>query len=77
MEQAIRNLASAVLLQAAKDYCAGDEKRRAAILKQLRSAWMVELTSLNECNSLIVAEQLEKNHETIEPRLKWEIADMI
>lgn len=69
MEQNIRNLASAVLLQAAKDYCAGDEKERAKISEELRSEWMQELT---QGISLVVAEQLEKNWEAIAPRLEWD-----
>ena len=76
MEQAIRNLASAVLLQAAKDYCAGDDKRRAVILKHLRSEWMQELTQFNQCNSLVVADQLENNWEEIAPRLEWKIEEI-
>lgn len=73
MEQNIRNLASAVLLQAAKDYCAGDDSQRKVIVKELHSEWMQELT---QGISIVVAEQLEKNWEEIAPRLKWEIADM-
>ena len=75
--QAIKNLASAVLLQAAKDYCSGDDRQRARILKELRSKWMQELTALNDCNSLIVAEQLEKNYEAIAPRLRQEFKNAI
>lgn len=69
MEQAIRNLASAVLLQAAKDYCNGTEKEREIILRELRSIWMRYLT---DGTSVVVAEQLEKNWKAIAPRLEWD-----
>ena len=69
MEQNIRNLASAVLLQAAKDYCDGTDKERAKISEELRSEWVQELT---QGISLVVAEQLEKNWKVIAPRLEWD-----
>ncbi len=74
MEQNIKNLASAVLLQAAKDYCAGTEKEQAKISEELRSEWMQELT---QGISLVVAEQLEKNWKSIAPRLEWDQQNMV
>lgn len=56
----VRQLAAAVTMQAVKDYVNGTEKVRKEILKDLRSGWMVSLTScLKNCNSTNVAEQLE------------------
>jgi hypothetical protein len=62
-------LASAVMLQATKDYfaySATDEKRK-AILKELRSNWMYMLT---DGVSIVVAERLEKHPKEIKERLK-------
>ena len=67
MEQNIKNLANAVLLQAAKDYCDGNDRERKVILKHLRSEWMRFLT--NE-TSIWVADQLENNCAEIAQRLK-------
>jgi hypothetical protein len=63
----IRNLASAVLLQAAKDYCRGSEKEKKAVLKDLNSKWMDELT---DGRSKLIAAQLVKNADVIAKRLE-------
>ena len=62
----IRNLASAVLLQAVKDYCRGSEKEKRAILKDLNGQWMNELT---DGRAKVIAEQLLKNPTEISERL--------
>ena len=67
--ESVRQLAAAVTLQAVKDYFSkrATQKSRAEILKDLRSKWMQDLTS---GTSLVVAEQLEKNHREIYARVK-------
>lgn len=63
----IRQLSSAVLLQAVRDYCkAPTESHRDAILKELRSPYM---DFLSNGMATVVAEQLEKNYEAIKTRL--------
>lgn len=66
---AIRQLAAAVTLQAAKDYFGkkATPERRAQILKDLRSPWMRNFTGGTSKN---VAEQLEKNPKEIRERLR-------
>lgn len=66
-EYSIRQLAAATILQAAKDYFDGTDKQRAAILKDLRSAWMDTFTN---GVSLVVATQLENNPDEIKARLQ-------
>lgn len=67
-EEAIKNLASATLLQAAKDYCRADTKvDKRVILKELNSDWMDLIT---DGESFIVAEQLPMNERAIRKRLK-------
>ena len=62
----IRNLASAVLLQAVKDYCRGSDKDKKAILKDLNGKWMDELT---EGRSKVIAEKLLKAPDEIAERI--------
>ena len=68
-EFSIRQLAAAVTLQAVKDYFSSSAtaKSRAAILKDLRSAWMRDFTNGTSVN---VAEQLEKRPKEIRERLR-------
>jgi broad-specificity NMP kinase len=63
----VKNLASAITLQAVKDYFQSAEKGKKTILKDLRSPWMIMLT--NDA-SVVVAEQLEKHPEEIRERLR-------
>ena len=70
MPEAIRNLGAAVLLQATKDYVAGSEKTQRAILKDLRSPWLILLT---DGMSETVARKLENNAEEISKRLNMTI----
>jgi hypothetical protein len=75
----IKNLTAAITLQAVKDYFTKTEyktkekteemfaKKRKAILKDLRSAWMQMLT---DGQSVVVAEQLEAHPEEVCARLK-------
>jgi len=66
--KAIKNLASATLLRAAKDYTSTKEtKRKDEILADLRSKWMDFFTN---GMSVIVAEQLEKHPAEISARLR-------
>lgn len=69
MDRCIRNLASAVLLQAAKDYCdlGTNEKRKRVIIKDLNSQWMLFLTDGMSEN---VAQELQYNEKEISVRLK-------
>jgi hypothetical protein len=68
-EKNIRELASAVMLQAVKDYFATTyDSSRKAILKDLRSPWM---DMLSGGLSIAVAEQLEKEPEKIKKRLRY------
>ena len=69
IESGIKCLASAVMLQATKDYFAygANEAKRKTILKELRSNWMIFLT---DSVSLVIAERLEKHPEEIKERLK-------
>lgn len=62
----IDNLISAIIMQAVKDYCRGDDDEKKTILKELRSPWMNGITG---GRSIIVAEQLEKNCSDITARL--------
>ena len=68
-EFAIRQLAAAVVMQAVKDYFGAKStpKRRTQILKDLRSAWMQNLTNGTSAN---VAEQLELHPEEIRKRMR-------
>ena len=65
-----RQLVASILLQGARDYCRSkSEKRRRAILKDLRSSHM---NFVSDGMSIIVAEQLEKNGEAIKARISKE-----
>ena len=66
MYQNIRNLGSAVMLQAVKDYFR-DESYRPAIIKDLKGEWMNFLTG---GTSSVVAEQLKKNPGKIKRAMK-------
>jgi hypothetical protein len=68
-ETGIRNLGSAIVLQAVRDYLAKNAtpQSKAAIIKDLRSAWMYMLSN---GTSIVVAEQLERNPEEIRQRLR-------
>ena len=67
-EHSIRQLAAATTMQAVKDYFSkkATPKRRAEILKDLRSGWMRDFTGGTSVN---VAEQLEKNPKEIRARI--------
>ena len=77
-DYAIRQLASAIILQAVRDYFIKKEyktvkkteemfdKKRKEIIKDLRSAYM---DMLSNGQSIIVAEKLEKHPEEIAVRL--------
>ena len=67
MEQNIRNLGSALLLRATKDFVHGSPNRQRAIIKELKSDWCNYITL---GRSLVVAEQLEKHPQEIAARLK-------
>ena len=64
---AIRQLAAAVTLQAVKDFFHSSTAKKKIILKDLRSAWMRNLTNGTSAN---VAEQLEKHPEEIRERVR-------
>ncbi len=78
-DKAIHNLASAIIMQAVRDYFTKQEyktkgkteamfiKKRKAILKDLRSPYM---DMLSNGTSIVVAEQLEKHPEEIADRLR-------
>lgn len=66
-DQDIRILAAAITLQAVKDYFQSTANGKKAILKDLRSPWMLMLT---DGQSIVVAEQLEKHPEEIRERLR-------
>lgn len=66
-EQGIRNLTSAITLQAVKDYFHSTDGGKKFILKELRSPWMQMLT---DGQSEVIAEQLEKHPEEIRERLR-------
>ena len=70
----IRNLASAIMLQATKEYCGLDPEpaSKTSILRDLRSPWMNGLT---DGMSVVVAERLEKHWREIKKRLKGELRD--
>ena len=65
----IRELTCAITMQAVRDYFDPKvtPKKRAAILKDLRSSWMEAITN---GTSVLVAEQLELNPEVIAERLR-------
>lgn len=63
----IRNLACAILMQAAKDYLYTTPEKQAVILKDLRSPYMDLLTN---GTSIAVADQLELHPEEIRERLR-------
>ena len=69
METAIRNLGSAIILQAVKDYFGpkATPETRETILKDLRSS---RLKFITNDMSEIVAEQLELHPEEIAERLR-------
>ena len=67
MQTEIKNLTSAIILQAVKDYFRASEKGQAQILKELRSTWMDYIT---DGMSVIVAEQLEIHPEQIRARMQ-------
>lgn len=68
-DEIIKQLAAATVLRAVKDYFGkkSNEKRRAQILKDLRSPWMDFFTN---GSAAIVADKLEKNPDEIKKRLK-------
>jgi len=68
MDQNLRQLACAITLQAVKDFVAGDEANRRAILKDLRSPYMDFITS---GTSLVVADELERNPDEIAERIRY------
>jgi hypothetical protein len=63
----IDNLASAVLLQAAKDYCFGSARERNNVIKDLNSQWMDFLT---QGRAKVVAQELELHADEIKERLR-------
>lgn len=63
----VKEIASATLWQAAKDYLKGTEKQKNQILKDLESSWMLFLT---DGMSEIVAEKLLHNPKEIKQRMK-------
>lgn len=65
-EQAIKNLAAAVMLQAVKDYFRCSEKGQVKVIKDLRSRWMREFSN---GVSVVVAEKLLKNPKEIKARM--------
>lgn len=69
MEEGLKNLGAAVIMQAVRDYFAksATPQSRALILKDLRSAWMYMLSG---GTAAVVADQLEKNPEEIRKRLR-------
>lgn len=69
----VRNLCSAMLLQATKDYFAGNTGQKRLIIKDLRSD---RCDLLTEGKSLIIAERLLKHPEEIEKRLDASRADI-
>ena len=64
----VRQLSAAILMRAVRDYCHAGASvgAKRAILKDLRSDWMDFLTG---GQSLVIAEQLEKNRDEIAKRL--------
>ena len=69
MEQCYRNLAAAVLLQAAKDYCdrGTTKEQQKVIIKDLKGQWMDFFTN---GTSKSVANELLTNEKIIRIRLK-------
>lgn len=69
MRQNVTNLASAVLLEAAREYCERGKTKaeKNAIIKDLKGQWMEFLTN---GMSKVVAEQLIVNERAIRLRLK-------
>lgn len=75
MDLIVRNLACAVMIQAAKDYCEQDDlKKREKILKDLRSNWMETFT---EGTSIVIAEQLELHPKEIAARLRQNYESLV
>lgn len=67
MDRCVSSLGSAVLLQAAKDYCdAKTPQMKSKIIRELKGDWMIFLT---DNFSVVVAEQLQKNEAIIAQRL--------
>ena len=64
----IKNLACAVMLQATKDYFKSTEPQQRQIIKDLRSTWMEQFSN---GLSLVVANELIKNPEKIQERIKY------
>ena len=64
----IKELVSAIMLQAVKDYCRCDDTplKRKVILKDLRSSWMV---TISDGGSIVVAERLESHLDEIKARV--------
>lgn len=67
MDAEIKNLTSAIMLQAVKDYFKSSPKGQTQILTELRSTWMDYIT---DGMSVLVAEQLEIRPEQIRVRLQ-------
>lgn len=61
-----RNLVCAIIMQAVRDYLRSASKKKALILKDLRSPYM---DMISNGMSVIVAEQLELHPEEIRARL--------
>lgn len=66
MDAEIKNVTSAIMLQAVKDYFKSSPKGQTQILKDLRSTWMDYIT---DGTSVLVAEQLELHPQAIAERL--------
>ena len=68
----IKDLASATLIQAAKDYCDDDAtpNEKKAIIKELKSPWMDFLTNGTSKN---IAEELLHNERVIKKRININI----
>jgi hypothetical protein len=61
-----RNLVCAIIMRAVRDYLQSASKKKALILKDLRSPYM---DMLSNGTSVAVADQLEKHPEEIRARL--------
>ena len=75
-DMSVRNLAAAIIMQAVRDYCAkkATDKKKAAILKDLRSERMDFITN---GMSVVAAEQLELHPKEIAERLRRNSDDMV
>lgn len=76
MDADVKSLTIAIILQAVKDYFSvrTNDKKRAQILKDLRSPYMDLIT---DGQSVIVAEQLELHPAEIEARLRKSNENMV